>query len=71
MPFIAHLGSISFGIYLVHLLFVETIDQLLPRIGLNDQQATTQLAVFVVALAGSVAMVELMRVSKWTRWLLG
>ena len=71
MPVTAHLGSISFGIYLVHLLFVETIYQLLPRIGLNDQHATTQVAVFVVALAGSIALVELLRVPNWTRWLLG
>jgi peptidoglycan/LPS O-acetylase OafA/YrhL len=71
MQVIGYLGSISFGIYLVHLLFVETIYQLLPKLGLNDQRATTQLAVFVVALAGSVAMVELLRVPKRTRWLLG
>jgi len=71
IPAIAHLGSISFGIYLVHLLFVETIYQLMPRIGLDDQRAATQLAVFVIALAGSVAMVELLRVPKWTRWLVG
>jgi peptidoglycan/LPS O-acetylase OafA/YrhL len=71
MPVTAHFGSISFGVYLVHLLFVETIYQLLPRIGWNDQQALTQLVVFIVALAGSIALVELMRVLKWTRWLLG
>jgi peptidoglycan/LPS O-acetylase OafA/YrhL len=71
MPVIAHLGSISFGVYLVHLLFVETIYQLLPIIGLNDQHAMTQFAVFIVALAGSIALVELLRLPKWTRWLLG
>jgi len=71
MPVIAHLGSISFGIYLVHLLFVETIYQLLPRIGVDDKHTITQLAVFAVAVAGSVALVELLRVQKWTRWLLG
>jgi peptidoglycan/LPS O-acetylase OafA/YrhL len=71
LPVIAHMGSLSFGVYLVHLLFVETIYQLLPRIGLNDQRAMTQLAVFIAALACSIAMVELMRVPKWTRWLLG
>jgi len=71
LPVIEHLGAIAFGIYLVHLLFVETIYQLLPRIGRDDQHATTQLAVFAVALVGSVALVELLRFSKWTRCLLG
>jgi len=63
--------SLAFGIYLVHLLFVETICQLLPKLGWDDQHVPAQLAVFVVALAGSAGMVELLRVSKWTRWLAG
>lgn len=71
MPLISYLGSIAFGIYLVHLLFVESIQQVLPKLGFARDAADAEVFVFTLALAGSVALVALLRVSKWTRWLAG
>ncbi len=70
-PFVAFLGSISFGVYLTHALFVEGLQHVLPRIGLALSSFRDGM-VWLVSVSGSCTLVlALKRSRRWLAWLAG
>lgn len=70
-PWLAVLGSISFGIYLAHALFVEGLQHILPRLGLGPGGLREGL-IWLLAVVGSCALIfGLKRAGRWPAWLAG
>ena len=69
VPMIAFLGSISFGIYLSHALFVEGLQHVLPKFGVLPG-GLSSLMILPLSLLGSCALVVVLRRwGRWARWL--
>ena len=70
-PLLAALGSISFGIYLAHALFVDGMQHLLPRLGM-EPSGSRDAMVWLLSVLGSCAFVlALKRSGSWGAWLAG
>ena len=70
-PWILNLGAASFGIYLIHPLFVEGMQHILPKVGFKANSSTLEVAIFLTSLVASYLCVEALRISRFTRWLTG
>ncbi len=71
VPSIMRLGAASFGMYLIHPLFVEGMQHILPKIGFGTQSSALEISIFLTSLVSSYLSVELLRRQKSTRWLTG
>jgi surface polysaccharide O-acyltransferase-like enzyme len=70
-PFVerlARLGSLAYGIYLSHLLFVKVFEAVGAKLHLPVTLATS-LGIFVLAAAGSTLLAWTLNRWRWTRWL--
>ncbi|MCS7469435.1 acyltransferase [Stieleria sp. ICT_E10.1] len=63
-----HLSIYSFGVYLSHVLFIEGMQFIAPRLGLNLQSISVTLGIMVIAGLFSYATCMLLGQSKWSRW---
>lgn len=63
-----HLSIYSFGVYLSHVLFIEGMQFVAPRLGLNLQSISVTLGIMVIAGLVSYATCMLLGQSKWSRW---
>ncbi len=61
------LGDLSFGVYLVHALFVESLQLAAPVLGFDASRLGTTLAIMALTVAGSFAATALLRMNRWTR----
>jgi peptidoglycan/LPS O-acetylase OafA/YrhL len=71
VPSLMRLGAAAFGIYLIHPLFVEGMQHVLPRLGFRAHGAALEISIFLASLAASYGAVELLRRHRSTRWLTG
>lgn len=62
------LSAISFGIYLVHVLFIESFQFAIPRIGLPLESLPVTLTVIIASALASVILCLLLDRSPKTRW---
>ena len=70
-PGLAVLGSMSFGLYLAHALFVEGLQHLLPKMGFGTG-LLNELMIWVLAVLGSCALIlGLKRAGRGPAWLAG
>jgi surface polysaccharide O-acyltransferase-like enzyme len=67
----AQLAATSFGIYLIHPVFVEGLQHILPKFGFHERTPSLEVAIFVTSVIASCAAVALLRASTRTRWLTG
>jgi peptidoglycan/LPS O-acetylase OafA/YrhL len=68
---LVRLGALSFGIYLIHPLFVEGMQHILPKCGFAAGAPLIEVSIFFASLFVSTISVVLMRRWKGTRWLTG
>jgi peptidoglycan/LPS O-acetylase OafA/YrhL len=61
----------SFGIFLSHSLFSETLQFIISRLGIPLDRLSTTLTVFLVSALGSAILIKILLSSKWSRWLAG
>ena len=65
---LARLGSLAYGIYLSHLLFIKSAEAGLSKLG-ADKTWQLDLLVFVTAAIGSTALAWCLTQTRYTRWL--
>ena len=63
-----YLSEISFGIYLAHVLFIETFQFVIPKIGLSVASLAITIGVIVASSVASVILCTLLDRSPRTRW---
>ena len=62
------LATYSFGVYLVHVLLIETLQFLLPRLGWDLSEYWNTVGIVGVTILGSYAICLALGQSRWTRW---
>ncbi len=67
---LAHLGTLAYGIYLSHLLFIKTLQAVEAKLALPETIAIV-LGVFALAAAASTMLAWCLSRSRWTSWLVG
>jgi peptidoglycan/LPS O-acetylase OafA/YrhL len=67
---VARLGTLAYGIYLSHLLFIKTLQAALAKLAVPET-LTVVTGVFAVAAVCSTLLAWSLSRSRWTRWLVG
>jgi peptidoglycan/LPS O-acetylase OafA/YrhL len=67
---LARLGSLAYGIYLSHLLFIKVLHAVEAKLSVRET-AAVMAGVFVLASIASTALAWALSRSRWTRWLVG
>ena len=68
LPVLARLGRHSYGIYLVHVLFVQGAQAIIHRAG-QPVSPSMDILTVTVAMAGAIGTTWLLAQSRYTRWL--
>jgi peptidoglycan/LPS O-acetylase OafA/YrhL len=71
VAWIVALGSTSFGIYLIHPLFVEGMQHILPKIGFRGHSCALEISIFLTSFVASFVTVAILRRYALTKWLTG
>ncbi len=67
---LARLGSLAYGIYLSHLLFIKTLQAAEVKLAIPET-LTTVFGVFAISAAASTLLAWCFSRSRWTKWLVG
>ncbi|MCA9151846.1 MAG: hypothetical protein KDA92_21230, partial [Planctomycetales bacterium] len=67
---VARFAPLSYGVYLSHLLFLKVAESAAQKLGWSASP-TLDLACFLGAASGSLALSFLLARSRWTRWAIG
>jgi peptidoglycan/LPS O-acetylase OafA/YrhL len=62
-------SALSFGVYLVHAVFVESLQRLAPAVGFDTGAFGVTVAIIVCSVLGSFAAAAALSALRWTRWL--
>ncbi len=65
----AELGVLAYGIYLVHVLFIEGLQAIAAHFGYSGRWQL-DLATFILAVVGSILLSKLIVKSRWLRWMI-